>query len=69
MIALECPYPCAVHEDGERLIAPWEPLRPGEWFEVQLTAVRLEDAGRLIWQWRQGWNGPAGMEAGGRGRP
>jgi hypothetical protein len=46
------PYPeslfaWALHGETQSLVTPADPLAPGEWFEVQVTGVRLEDAGRM----------------------
>lgn len=50
----ETPYPehqfaWAIHNHTGAIVTPQDPLRPGEWIEVQVTGVRLEDAGRLEW--------------------
>jgi hypothetical protein len=52
----ETPFPeslfaWAIHADGGTLITPEDPLLPGEWIEVQVTGVRIEDAWglRLFW--------------------
>lgn len=52
----ETPYPehqfaWAIHSDTGAIVTPQDPLRPGEWIEVQVTGVRLEDGGPLEWRW------------------
>lgn len=47
----ESGYAWALHGESRTLATPASPLAPGEWFEAQISGLRLEDAGPLAWAW------------------